>query len=323
MPAKAPCAIAALALAAFSVFARGGPAAEPVPSPFLEDFEAYTADQPAPPPWIDIAFRVDGTSVPAPSILVVDTTGPDGLPTRAYRNINAVGDNSGAYAPFAEARYHRLSTDVRIDQFTNNPAPHFGWPSAIGFTHDTGQPDIDADPQVLVYAWLDRQWYLFLGGVGMPSRNLRIITPPIVEGEWVRVSIQLDTLTGRTDAWIDDADGNRLGQRSTTPTPWETEVGEFDGIVLFDGEGGVGQPGFVPGDQSGIATYDNLRYDRLPDCPADTAAPLGVIDFSDVLAFLSAFGAGEPLADVATPLGVHDFSDIVAFLAYFNAACPG
>lgn len=307
--------VGAIALATCSGFAGPVP---PIASPFLEDFEGYTPGQPAPAPWIDIAHRVDGTSVPAPSILVIDTTGPDGQPTKGFRHVNAVGDNSGAYAPITESRYHRLSTDVRIDQYTNNPAPAFGWPTAIGFTHDTGQPDIDADPQVLIYTWIDRRWYIFIAGQGISGVHVLVPTPPVITGQWVRATIQIDTLTGKTDAWIDDPQGVRIAERSVTPANWDSESGDFDGIVLFDGEGETPNPG----DQSGIATYDNLRYDRLPDCPADLAEPFGALDFADVLAFLTAFGAMDPAADLAPPLGAFDFADVLAFLTAFGDGCP-
>ncbi len=59
------------------------------------------------------------------------------------------------------------------------------------------------------------------------------------------------------------------------------------------------------------------------DCgPADLAEPLGVLDFSDVLAFLTAFGAEDPAADLAPPAGVFDFSDVLAFLTAFGEGCP-
>jgi len=55
---------------------------------------------------------------------------------------------------------------------------------------------------------------------------------------------------------------------------------------------------------------------------ADLAPPVGVLDFSDVLAFLTAFGAMDPGADLAPPAGVFDFSDVIAFLGAFGAGCP-
>ncbi len=55
---------------------------------------------------------------------------------------------------------------------------------------------------------------------------------------------------------------------------------------------------------------------------ADLAAPLGVLDFSDVIAFLTAFANMEPQADLAPPFGMFDFTDVVAFLTAFGAGCP-
>jgi hypothetical protein len=55
---------------------------------------------------------------------------------------------------------------------------------------------------------------------------------------------------------------------------------------------------------------------------ADLAEPFGVLDFSDVVAFLGAFGAMDSAADLAAPTGVFDFSDVVAYLGLFGGGCP-
>jgi len=55
---------------------------------------------------------------------------------------------------------------------------------------------------------------------------------------------------------------------------------------------------------------------------ADLAPPLGQLDFSDVVAFLVAFGSLDPAADLAPPFGQWDFSDVVAFLTAFGTGCP-
>ena len=59
-----------------------------------------------------------------------------------------------------------------------------------------------------------------------------------------------------------------------------------------------------------------------PCSPADFLEPYGVLDFSDVSAFLISFNGGAPQADLALPLGVFDFSDVAAFLGLFGAGCP-
>ena len=55
---------------------------------------------------------------------------------------------------------------------------------------------------------------------------------------------------------------------------------------------------------------------------ADIAMPFNTLDISDVVAFLQAFGAGDPAADLATPNGAFDIADVVAFLQIFGAGCP-
>jgi len=55
---------------------------------------------------------------------------------------------------------------------------------------------------------------------------------------------------------------------------------------------------------------------------ADLAPELGVLDFSDVLSFLTAFAANDPAADLADPVGTFNFNDLIAFLTLFAAGCP-
>jgi FG-GAP repeat protein len=59
-----------------------------------------------------------------------------------------------------------------------------------------------------------------------------------------------------------------------------------------------------------------------PDCVADFAPPLGVLDFFDVAAFLDLFSSSDPRADLATPYCVFDFFDLLAYLGAFSEGCP-
>ncbi len=81
---------------------------------------------------------------------------------------------------------------------------------------------------------------------------------------------------------------------------------EFGGV----GEGASSTPTFV-------------YTPSTPACnAADLSPPRGVLDFSDALVFLGAFGSGGAEADLAEPLGVLDFSDALAFLTAFGDGCP-
>ncbi|USO00173.1 MAG: hypothetical protein H6810_05785 [Phycisphaeraceae bacterium] len=55
---------------------------------------------------------------------------------------------------------------------------------------------------------------------------------------------------------------------------------------------------------------------------ADVAPPFGVLDLSDVVAFIAAFQTQDPAADIAAPFGVFDLSDVVTFIDAFQAGCP-
>jgi len=65
-----------------------------------------------------------------------------------------------------------------------------------------------------------------------------------------------------------------------------------------------------------------ITIDAGPDCPADLAEPLRVLNFFDVVAYITAFNNQDPIADFAAPAGVFNFFDLVAYLDAFNAGCP-
>lgn len=57
-------------------------------------------------------------------------------------------------------------------------------------------------------------------------------------------------------------------------------------------------------------------------CPADLAAPFGVLNFFDFSAFIGFYNSQNPAADFAPPAGEFNFFDVSAFLAAYNAGCP-
>jgi len=93
---------------------------------------------------------------------------------------------------------------------------------------------------------------------------------------------------------------------------------DFTGLTVF----GMGiNDGFI--EDVVVIDFSSMTIDAVLGCnPADIALPCGTLDFSDVVAFLTAFGAMDPIADFAAPFGSFDFSDVVAFLTAFGAGCP-
>lgn len=106
------------------------------------------------------------------------------------------------------------------------------------------------------------------------------------------------------------------------------DLGGDDGVMGFGVASGtaINEVSFAPTD---IAPNEaeggpllNLTCPVQAPCPADIAEPFGVLDFNDVLEFLSAFSNNYIGADLVPPFGVWDFSDVFAYLVLFGAGCP-
>ncbi len=82
---------------------------------------------------------------------------------------------------------------------------------------------------------------------------------------------------------------------------------------------------FFGDDTASAESRSEIAYLSIEDaaspCPADLAPPCMTLDFTDVIAFLSAFAGEQPQADLAPPSAVFDFSDVLAFLTSFDAGC--
>jgi len=55
---------------------------------------------------------------------------------------------------------------------------------------------------------------------------------------------------------------------------------------------------------------------------ADLSTPLGVLDLSDISAFIAGFTGMDPIADLAAPFGVFDLADLGVFTTEFLNGCP-
>lgn len=95
------------------------------------------------------------------------------------------------------------------------------------------------------------------------------------------------------------------------------------GTITFAGSTEI-IPGLATLDVSGTVTFVASGPAPQPaGCnDADLAEPFDQLDFSDVVAFLTAFGSMGAAADIAPPFGQWDFSDVVAFLQAFGVGCP-
>ncbi len=163
------------------------------------------------------------------------------------------------------------------------------------------------------------------------------------ESSWIYNQVDPTAPTYADGEPIDPADWTSWGE---FPSPWAQSTGTFPGslgetncnstMCLFaDALSGRSETAYL----ASMYFTDDMLADSViaslggPDAdgivltsagcnPADLAEPLGTLDFSDVLAFLTAFAGSDPAADLADPAGVFDFSDVLAFLTAFSAGCP-
>ncbi len=105
----------------------------------------------------------------------------------------------------------------------------------------------------------------------------------------------------------------------------EDESGGLDPAMLYasylDGVSFPILPTPAQADIDAVTTWSRSLAPLPAPCIADLAPPFGALDFSDVIAFLTAFSNGDPAADLV-PDGSFDFSDVIAFLNSFSAGCP-
>ena len=114
---------------------------------------------------------------------------------------------------------------------------------------------------------------------------------------------------------------NNGGVLDTTPS-WTFDASEVGTAIAFGDINGDGLDDLVTG-YSGNTCVRVFLAQPAAACIADLAPPFGgVLDFSDVVAFLGAFAAMDPAVDFAPPVGVFDFSDVVVFLGVFGGGCP-
>lgn len=75
--------------------------------------------------------------------------------------------------------------------------------------------------------------------------------------------------------------------------------------------------------ESGVDAFRVIDITCDSPCPADFSPPggNGTLNFDDVIAFLSAYNAGDAVADLDAN-GEFNFFDITVFLGAFNAGCP-
>lgn len=147
-----------------------------------------------------------------------------------------------------------------------------------------------------------------------------------------------DNINGPGDLSISDIGGIisgsfRIARVGTTWSSYYKLPGDSDWTLLRTATLtdapvtiGLAQYGESYGNPVGIRLDDLSVTVENPNCdpgcnPADLVVPYGVLDFFDIIAFLDAFSAHDPVADFTND-GEFNFFDVAAFLDVFSAGCP-
>lgn len=278
--------------------------------PITDDFEHATPGTFPDQIWDDMLSRAVNTASD-PTMIVVDTIGPDGQPTRALQSVQAHGTN-GFFKDVADAAVHELTMDVRVDAI---PTPNTGWPVGLGFVRYSGTGDINENPQIVLYSWTTRHWNFFIAPMGgRPALDMRMSGPRYTVGRWYTAWVRLNSETGQIDAEIRDPQtGVVLNSISHQYAGWDPQIDRFDSVVFFDGDQMT-----TPAQSQ--ATIDNIVYIPTERCAPDLVMD-GELNFFDVSIFLASFNAQDPIADFNGD-GAYDFFDVSAFLQAYNAGCP-
>jgi len=107
----------------------------------------------------------------------------------------------------------------------------------------------------------------------------------------------------------------RLGSSASATAALERTVA-WMGIVRVEDINGNELTNYTVTDPDGFDWTQSLY------CPADFAPAYGVLDFDDVLEFVTLFAEQSYGADLAEPIGEFDFDDVLAFLVAFGEGCP-
>ncbi|MEM7628548.1 MAG: GC-type dockerin domain-anchored protein [Planctomycetota bacterium] len=157
---------------------------------------------------------------------------------------------------------------------------------------------------------------------------------PFVSGQNVHWLTDLDSELPDAVIWNDrDNTGTqsfastvKITERDGTAANLEIVDSNGDPVLLPDGVGYYDFEWHEPSQTLLVMDFTNravfvLREPSDDACPADLAAPFGVLDFFDVLTYLGNFDAQDPSADLAAPAGTFDFFDVLAYLGLFDEGC--
>jgi len=175
--------------------------------------------------------------------------------------------------------------------------------------------DRDGDMDVLIFCNNDNLAY-FENELTGPNAN------------WVMLDLDTSGIASLAPSGF----GTRVVVSSDAPTQTLSLVGgstyvATSELVLHAGLAGSTEASIqITWTDGSTLTLDHVQPNRRYTITARTTCvadfiPDGLLNFSDIVAFLTEFGDAHPQADLVND-GVFDFSDVLTYLGSFGAGCP-
>lgn len=222
-------------------------------SPISDDFEGYALGSFPSPTWTDVG-TVQNLGQALPTARVVATTDAFGNATQALSIRDQAGSSRGIFAPTAPGRFYSLAADIRVDRYATpnaSTATTSDWAMQLTFAHNNGS-SFDGTPQAGIYAsTLTRGWRLFLIGEQNLGADIDLGVAAAV-GQWYRVSLDADALTGSFHTQIFDVlSGTRLLDDTRSIAGWTPTEANWDSIAFFGGD--------LTASNANLAVVDNVN----------------------------------------------------------------
>ncbi len=103
-----------------------------------------------------------------------------------------------------------------------------------------------------------------------------------------------------------------------------TDVNPASGVITYTHSGLGDSDQFlysVSDELGGLSPPALVSVSVTNACPADLAAPFGVLAVTDISTFLALFAAGDPAVDYADPIGAFTVEDVITFLTLYTQGC--
>ncbi|MBX3388331.1 MAG: hypothetical protein KF691_02620 [Phycisphaeraceae bacterium] len=241
---------------------------------FVDDFESYVVSAFPSPKWLDARTLIPSPNTPNPSGRIINTLGPGGTLTKAFRTQRSVGTSQGIYARFAPTRHLSISADVRFDFWDNSTNGNGGgWPLALGFFNATPGNDPNFAPQVMIVADSTNKTWTIYTQTGPAFSTAQFIPLSVVApglNTWYNLALDVDTETGLVSARVRlSSSAGFIVNTSFFIPNWDSASAQYNVGAALDGEYGTNAT------LGGQATVDNILL--IPSPAALVPMTLGVV----------------------------------------------